>query len=129
MQAAAAKIFSCNYSGTRKLNKGCKKPGQTAAAAFCCFVFPSYLAFKVYKGKKPSKDKGIQRWLKGEEWIKVEPYVKDGKVVKCGTGDKHACRPLNRVNKDTPITMKEVIKKWSDDPKTTMARIEFGSMK
>ena len=25
--------------------------------------------------------------------------------------------------------MKEVIKKWYKDPKTTMARVEFGSMK
>ena len=25
--------------------------------------------------------------------------------------------------------MKEVIKKWYNDPKTTMARVEFGSMK
>ena len=25
--------------------------------------------------------------------------------------------------------MREVIKKWSDNPKTTMARVEFGSMK
>jgi len=66
-----------------------------------------------YKGKKPSKNTGIQRWLKGEEWIKVEPYVKSGKKVKCGTGDdKHACRPLNRVNDKTPITIKEVINKF-----------------
>jgi len=75
-----------------------------------------------YKGKKPSKDKGIQRWLKGEEWIKVEPYVKDNKVVKCGTGDKHACRPLKRVNEKTPITIKEVIKLHGKDKVLKLAR-------
>lgn len=32
----SAQIFSCNYSGKGKLNKGCKKPGQTAA--FCFFL-------------------------------------------------------------------------------------------
>jgi len=65
-----------------------------------------------YKGSKPSETKGIQRWLKGEKWIKVLPYVKEGKIVDCGTGDdKHACRPLKRVNAKTPITIDEVIKK------------------
>ena len=65
-----------------------------------------------YKGKKPPETKGIQRWLKGEKWIKVLPYVESGKIVNCGTGDdKHACRPLKRVNSKTPITIDEVIKK------------------
>ena len=65
-----------------------------------------------YKGEKPKKSEGIQRWLKGEEWIKVLPYVKEGKKVQCGSGDdKHACRPLKRVNAKTPITIDEVIKK------------------
>ena len=65
-----------------------------------------------YRGEKPKKSEGIQRWLKGEEWIKVIDYVKDGKKVQCGSGDdKHACRPLKRVNAKTPITIDEVIKK------------------
>ena len=35
-----------------------------------------------------------------------------GKKVQCGSGDdKHACRPLKRVNAKTPITIDEVIKK------------------
>ena len=65
-----------------------------------------------YRGEKPKKDEGIQRWLKGEEWIKIIPYVKEGKKIKCGSGnDKHACRPLIRVNEKTPITINEIIKK------------------
>lgn len=65
-----------------------------------------------YKGKKPSKGEGIQRWLKGEEWVKVLPFVKEGKKVPCGSGDdKHACRPSKRANSKTPITIQEAIKK------------------
>jgi len=61
-----------------------------------------------YKGKKPTKKEGIQRWLQKERWVKVLPYVKDGKKVPCGSGDdKHACRPLIRANDKTPITIDE----------------------
>ncbi len=79
-----------------------------------------------YKGAKPAQNKGIQRWLKGEEWIKVLPYVKDGKIVKCGTGqgDPHACRPLKRVNSKTPITIGEVIKKHGKKKVMELAEIK-----
>ena len=65
-----------------------------------------------YKGEKPSKEKGIQRWLKGEKWVEVEPYLKNNKIVVCGTSEKEgkACRPMNRVNNKTPITLPELIK-------------------
>lgn len=78
-----------------------------------------------YRGEKPAQNKGIQRWLKGEEWIKVLPYVKNGKIVKCGTGDdKHACRPLKRVNSKTPITINEVIKKHGKKKVIELAEIK-----
>jgi hypothetical protein len=70
-----------------------------------------------YKGKKPDKNKGVQRWLLGEEWIEVMPYLKDNKKVKCGTtpNKTKACRPLVRINKDTPITIPELLKIHSKD--------------
>ena len=78
-----------------------------------------------YRGNKPGKDKGIQRWLKGEEWIKVLTYVRDGKKVSCGTGgDPHACRPFKRVNKQTPITIDEVIKKHGKKKVIELATIK-----
>ena len=66
-----------------------------------------------YAGKKPGKGKGIRRWLKEEEWVEVGPYLKSNEIVKCGTSEKKgkACRPLQRANKDTPITLPELIKK------------------
>ena len=39
---------------------------------------------------------------------------------------------ITKINGDTITStkqMKEVIQKWYNDPKTTMARVEFGSMK
>lgn len=76
-----------------------------------------------YKGKKPAETKGIQRWLKGEKWIKVLPYVTEGKIVDCGSGDdKHACRPLKRVNDKTPITINEVVKKHGKKKVIELAR-------
>ena len=65
-----------------------------------------------YIGPKPSKNTGVQRWLLGEEWVEVMPYLKDNKKVKCGTTPNmnKACRPLIRINKDTPITIPELLK-------------------
>ena len=65
-----------------------------------------------YSGKKPKKDTGIQRWLIGEQWLEMMPYLKDNKKVKCGTtpNKTKACRPLVRINKDTPITIPELLK-------------------
>ena len=64
-----------------------------------------------YSGPKPSKNKGIQRWLLNEQWVEVTPFL-NNKIVKCGTRTNmnKACRPLIRINKDTPITIPELLK-------------------
>ena len=63
-----------------------------------------------YTGRKKSA-KGTTRWLE-ERWIQVVPFVTLGKVVSCGASNrrKHACRPLKRVSKKTPVTVSEVVK-------------------
>jgi len=67
-----------------------------------------------YKGPKPDKNKGVQRWLSGENWIEMMPYLKDNKKVQCGIKPNgKACRPLIRVNKDTPITIPELLKLYT----------------
>lgn len=69
-----------------------------------------------YKDKKPNKKK-LNRWLK-EEWINVYAYINDNKIIKCGDSDYikySACRPLNRISKDTPITINELLKKFSKE--------------
>lgn len=70
-----------------------------------------------YKIDKPETiekaESGTKRWLK-EEWIKVSDYL-NNKKVPCGQGSFDACRPSKRVNKQTPITIQELQKKYGND--------------
>jgi hypothetical protein len=67
------------------------------------------------KGGKYKTDKkqvaGTTRWSQ-EQWINMNEYLK-GNIKACGmpSGKDKACRPLKRVNSNTPITAAEVIKK------------------
>lgn len=72
---------------------------------------------KVYKelGGRYSgaKTKGLTNWDR-EKWIRVEDYVKSGKKLPCGEGGRvktKACRPTVKVNKSTPITLNEALRK------------------
>lgn len=74
-----------------------------------------------FKGSKPSKSSGLQRWYK-EKWIDLNRPIKSkGKIIgyrKCGRsrvkGSKEKyplCRPTYRISKKTPKTYKEFSKK------------------
>ena len=45
------------------------------------------------------------------------PLLKEGKIIECGDKNKEtkACRPSIRVNKDTPITIQELLELHSVD--------------
>ena len=63
-------------------------------------------------GKFKKKGKGLSTWRK-EKWVSVKDYL-EGNIVVCGD-DKignNACRPTKRINKDTAITIQQVIKKF-----------------
>ena len=91
-----------------------------------------------YSGKKNTKQ-GLTRWLK-EKWIDTKTIKRDksGKIVsykQCGrVGDRKTgyplCRPLKKISKDTPKTVKEipkpVLKKLKKKKKSTK-RISFSS--
>ena len=71
---------------------------------------------KTYKkrgGKYTGKKEGLTSRWRSEEWVQIKPYLKGDKIA-CGADNKKnkACRPLKKVSKDTPITMKEIINKW-----------------
>jgi hypothetical protein len=70
---------------------------------------------KWLKSKK-SPVSGQKRWFL-EKWISVKPYILENKIVQCGNrgemDDFPACRPLKRITKDTPITIKELLRKTS----------------
>ena len=61
-------------------------------------------------GEYTKKDTGLKDWRR-ERWIQLLPLLKDGKIVVCGDDNKEtkACRPSVRVNKDTPITIQELL--------------------
>jgi hypothetical protein len=62
------------------------------------------------KYKNGKKVKGVNRWNK-EKWIQVIPYLESGVQAPCGAGDnKKACRPMKKVDSETPITLPELIK-------------------
>lgn len=63
-----------------------------------------------YKGGKRLKG-STSRWNE-EQWVQVLPYLKNNKKIACGEDNKKnkVCRPLKRVNKNTPITIPELLK-------------------
>lgn len=69
---------------------------------------------KPYVGRKPAKTTGTRRWL-DEQWINVRAFVTKRKVLPCGRSESEsrypACRPLRRVNDDTPATVEDVIRR------------------
>jgi hypothetical protein len=61
-------------------------------------------------GEYFKKDTGLKDWSR-ERWVQVLPLLKDGKIIVCGDSNKvtKSCRPIVRVNKDTPITIQELL--------------------
>ena len=60
-----------------------------------------------FKGKKKGK---LSNWRQSG-WVQVVPYLETGKKIECGEGSNtKGCRPTKRINKDTPITIDELIK-------------------
>lgn len=73
-----------------------------------------------YSGKK--ENKGVKRW-NNEKWIQVIPFLESGKKIACGFGsDSKGCRPSKRVDKETPTTIQELIKKHGKAPLLKVAR-------
>ena len=93
------------------------------------------------QGKTKKKDGKLRRWVK-EEWINLSPYLRN--IIKkiedsppCGDsrknkkGDKSICRPLKKVNQNTPklateYTKKQMIK--AQKIKNKGKRIEWGKL-
>jgi hypothetical protein len=79
-------------------------------------AYKSMFIVKTYKdlgGTYSTKktDKGVARWNK-EKWIQVVPFLEKGEKIVCGVGGGgKGCRPSKRIDKDTPTTIQELIKK------------------
>lgn len=69
--------------------------------------------YKEYGGKfseeRKKNNKELTRWY-DEKWISVIPYLENGKIIKCGSpSGNEGCRPLIRINNNTPITIGELL--------------------
>jgi len=87
------------------------KTYQKHSAYKSMFIAKKYREFggKYKDDTKKDKSKSTSRWLR-EKWIVVSFYLKDGKKIECGSVNNiHACRPTVRINKQTPITIEELI--------------------
>jgi len=76
--------------------------------------------------RSKSKRSKLNRWF-DEKWIQVIPYLKHKKIIECGGKTKSigkACRPLIRITKDTPITIKELEKIHSKEDLIRTAKIK-----
>ena len=64
-----------------------------------------------YKTEKKGQIGSTTRWNK-EEWVQVIPFLTKGEKIPCGSSNKKnkVCRPLKRVDKNTPITINELLK-------------------
>tara|TARA_B100001175_G_C19489848_1_gene631991 strand:- start:188 stop:844 length:657 start_codon:yes stop_codon:yes gene_type:complete len=72
------------------------------------------------KSKKPVKSKknssGLTRWF-DEKWVNLCKKKKDGSYASCGRNKSSLknypyCRPFYRINKGTPMTVGEMVKKY-----------------
>ena len=63
-------------------------------------------------GEYNKKSDGELKNWRDERWVQVLELLKDGKIVVCGDSNKttKACRPINRVDESTPITLQELLK-------------------
>lgn len=99
-----------------------KRPGLYRSAYALKLALDDDIDFKKdyekWISQKGPKLSGLRRWLKAEKWISVRPYLENGEIVKCGSSDSPefpACRPLIRYDKNTPITIKELLKKTTKE--------------
>ena len=87
--------------------------------------------YKELGGKYKTKKQigSTEKWIK-EEWIQVIPYLEKNKKIVCGEDNKKnkVCRPLKRLNKDTPITIIELQKIHSDKDLLKLANKKIKDM-
>jgi hypothetical protein len=72
----------------------------------------------------------LGRWRE-EKWIQVLPYLNENKEVICGSSNKNTkvCRPLIRIDKDTPPTLPELIQKHGKENIRKLAIMKNNDMK
>lgn len=113
---------SKEYKKAKKLAN--QKYGTNSSLYRSAYIVKKYKELNgKFKGKKPSAQKGLKRWIEGEKWIHVIPYLTKGEIIPCGSSGKvEPCRPLKIANEKTPLTIKELLKIHSKEDILKAAR-------
>ena len=96
-------------------------------------AYKSMYLSRVYKEmggryKKDGKGSKLKNW-RDEKWVQVLPFLLENKKIECGFGDnKKGCRPLKRIDKNTPATIPELIKKHGKEKMIKLAKIKRKNM-
>ena len=77
-------------------------------------IFRSSYIVKKYKDlggvfKTNKKNNELERWYR-EIWVNVIELLENKKIIACGIGNNEGCRPIIRVDENTPITLPELLK-------------------
>ena len=107
----------------KSLKKANEVYGTKSSAYRSAYIVKTY---KELGGKIDSNTTNLERWFK-EKWIQVVPYLESGKIVDCGNKIKSpgkACRPLKRISKKSPITIKELQQLHSKKDLIKIAKIK-----
>lgn len=107
----------------KSLKKANEVYGTKSSAYRSAYIVKTY---KELGGKIDSNTTNLERWFK-EKWIQVVPYLESGKIVECGNKTKSlgkACRPLKRISKKSPITIKELQQLHSKKDLIKIAKIK-----
>ena len=83
------------------------------------------IANETYKKHSAYKSMFIQKW------IQVKPYLENNKEFVCGGDNRKnkVCRPLIRINKDTPITINELLKDYTKKQLLDLSNKKINDMK
>lgn len=91
----------------RALNEANKKYGTKSNIFRSSYIVKKY---KDFGGEfKNNKNIELTRWYK-ELWINVIELLENNKILACGIGNNEGCRPIIRVDENTPITIPELLK-------------------
>ena len=104
-----------------KIRKEVKKEIPKHSAYRSAYIIKRYIEEGEKQGfeesdlidKKEEKKSGLKRWFM-EHWVCVAGFLA-GRIIKCGDPEcleMSACRPLIRVNSETPVTIIELLKKY-----------------
>ena len=106
----------------QKADETYKKPSAYKSA----FIQKEYMRLG---GEYTKKTHGLKRWF-DEQWVQVVPYLEENKKIECGSDNKKnkACRPLKKINKDSPETIDNLVEKLGKDKVLELAKEKNNNM-